>query len=84
MNALTATAPRLAPLQVADVEFHPLSATEWRVCDRRYPRQSIDSLLGFVARQGEFFYATRMHHPLEVAPLASLDGVAAYFVEHSG
>jgi len=74
MNSIT----KLRPL-VADVEFHPLSATEWRVSDRRFPRQSIDALLGFVARQGDFYYATRMHHPLEAAPLASLNKVAEYF-----
>lgn len=69
--------------QVADIEFHPLSATEWRVSDRRYPRQSIDALLGFVARQGNYYYATRMHRPLEAAPLASLDDVAHYFASNS-
>lgn len=65
--------------QVADIEFHPLSTTEWRVSDRRHPRQSIDALLGFVARQGDYYYATRMHHPLEAAPFTSLDDVAHYF-----
>lgn len=67
------------PPQVADIEFHPLSATEWRVSDRRYPRHSIDALLGFVARHGHYYYATRMHHPLEAAPFTSLDDVAQYF-----
>lgn len=65
--------------QVADIEFHPLSDTEWRVSDRRHPRQSIDALLGFVARQGSLYYATRMHHPLEAAPFTSLDDVAYHF-----
>ena len=74
LNTLTVTPP-----QNSDIEFHPLSATEWRVSDRRFPRQSIDALLGFVALNGDFYYATRMHHPLEATPLRSLDAVAQFF-----
>lgn len=79
MDSITKLRPR-----AADIEFHPLSATEWRVSDRRFPRQSIDALLGFVARQGDYYYATRMHHPLEAAPLTSLDRVAEYFAGSDG
>lgn len=76
MTILSTTSPH-----ITDIEFHPLSATEWRVSDRRFPRQSIDALLGFVAKHGDHFYATRMHHPREAAPLASLDVVAGFFAD---
>lgn len=67
------------PPEIADIQFHPLSVNEWRVSDRRFPKESIDALLGFVAKKGDYFYATRMHHPLEATPLSSLDRVAAFF-----
>lgn len=67
------------PPQAEDIRFTPLSKTEWRVSDRRHPDRSVDSLLGFVARQGEFYYATRMDRPREAAPMSSLDHVAHYF-----
>lgn len=78
----TSSSSSTAPMEVADVAFHPLSATEWRVSDSRFPKESIDALLGFVARQGDFFYATRMHHPFEAMPLPSLEHVAEFFVAH--
>lgn len=80
MTTLSTTSPR-----ITDIEFHQLSATEWRVCDRRFPRESIDALLGFVAKHGDRYYATRMHHPREAAPLASRDLVAGFFADgHQG
>lgn len=62
-----------------DVVFHPLSANEWRVSDRRFPREDIEALLGFVAQKGARFYATRMNHPLEASSFGSLESVARFF-----
>ena len=62
-----------------DVVFNPLSANEWRVSDRRFPRESIEALLGFVAQKGARFYATRMNHPLEASSFGSLELVARFF-----
>ena len=67
------------PRREKDVQFTPLSSTEWRVSDRRYPEQSIEALLGFVARHGDSFYATSMDHPAEAIPMSSLDTVARFF-----
>lgn len=69
---------RISP-SISEIEFYPLSAIEWRVSDRRFPRHSIEALLGFVAKQGEFYYVTRMRHPLESTPLANLELVARLF-----
>ncbi|HEV7956570.1 MAG: hypothetical protein JWL94_594 [Microbacteriaceae bacterium] len=84
MDVLTTPAPQADPLAAADIVFHALSDTEWRVTDRRFPTQSIEALLGFVAKKGAFFYATRMHRPFEAEPLPSLDRVAEFFVAHRG
>ncbi len=70
-------------LTVEDIDFHPLSATEWRVLDRRYPAHSIDALLGFVARQESTYFATWMHHPLAAEQCTSLKRVAEYFVREA-
>jgi hypothetical protein len=71
------------PLHITDIRFDRLSPNEWRVTDRRFHDQSIDALLGFVANQGDYFYATLMSHPLEATPCSSLDQVAAFFVAQS-
>ncbi len=67
------------PARATDIAFHPLSAHEWRVSDHRFDRDSIDSLLGFVARLGDTYYATRIARPAEALPFASLDRVAEHF-----
>lgn len=70
-------------LTVENIDFRPLSTTEWRVLDTRHPAHSIEALLGFVACQGSTYYATRMHHPLEAEQCPSLDAVAEFFVREA-
>lgn len=70
-------------LSTENISFHALSATEWRVLDSRYPKHSIDALLGFVACQGSTFYMTRMNHPLEAARCSSLEKVAEFLASEA-
>lgn len=60
-------------------EFQPLSAHEWRIVDSRHTPESVDALVGFVARHNGAFYATPLRHPLESVPFASLEAVASFF-----
>ncbi len=70
-----------SPIRTRDIDFYPLSATEWRITDARQSKNSIEALLGFVAHHGDVFYVTRMNHPLESTPFASLEDVAAFLRE---
>lgn len=70
-------------LSTENISFHALSATEWRVLDNRYPRHSIDALLGFVACQGSTYYMTRMNHPLEAERCSSLQKAAQFLVREA-
>lgn len=59
-------------------EFQPLSGHEWRIVDSRLPAGSIEALIGFVDWHDGAFFATRMHHPFESVPFATLEAVAAF------
>jgi hypothetical protein len=67
-----------SPVRSQDIDFSPLSATEWRITDAKHPKNSIEALLGFVAHHGGVFYVTRMNHPLESTPFGSLEQVASF------
>lgn len=67
---------RVSP--IAPYDFQPLSSNEWRIVDSRHPEGSVDALVGFVARHNDAYYATRLRHPLESVPFASLAAVAAF------
>lgn len=72
-------------VRTAAIDFHPLSDTEWRITDSRLPQDSIEALLGFVGLHQGAFFVTRMNHPLESTPFASLDAVAAFLrQDHAG
>ena len=68
---------------VGHLEFQPLSAHEWRIVDSRQTPDSVEALVGFVAWHNGAFDATRMTHPLESVPFASLEAVAAFVVRPS-
>lgn len=65
-------------VRTTPIDFHPLSDTEWRITDSRFPDGSIEALVGFVGRHHGEFFVTRMNHPLESTPFASLDAVADF------
>ena len=83
---MTTTHPQLAPMRrpsrnghrVDHLEFQPLSTHEWRIVDSRYAPETVEALVGFVARHNGAFYSTRLKHPLESVPFASLEAVAAF------
>ena len=68
---------------VGHLEFQPLSAHEWRIVDSRQTPDSVEALVGFVAWHNGAFDATRMTHPLESVPFASLEAVAAFIARPS-
>ena len=68
---------------VGHLEFQPLAAHEWRIVDSRQTPDSVEALVGFVAWHNGAFDATRMTHPLESVPFASLEAVAAFVVRPS-
>ncbi|MFP7760684.1 hypothetical protein [Marisediminicola sp. LYQ134] len=68
-------------LTVESVAFHALSDTEWRVSDTRVDPSDVSSLLGFVARQGDFYFTTAMSSPSASLPMRSLEEVARHFCE---
>lgn len=68
---------------VGHLEFQPLSAHEWRIVDSRQTPDSVEALVGFVAWHNGAFDATRMTHPLESVPFASLEAVAAFVARPS-
>ncbi len=71
------------PILVDDIEFRPLSASEWRVSDTRQPPKSVDALIGFVARKGSVYYVTRLNHPSESTPFRTLEQVAAFIARRA-
>ena len=83
---MTTTHPELASIRrrsrnrhhVGHLEFQPLSAHEWRIVDSRQTPDSVEALMGFVAWHNGAFDATRMTHPLESVPFASLEAVAVF------
>ena len=83
---MTTTHPERAPIHrrprkrhhVGHLEFQPLSAHEWRIVDSRQTPDTVEALVGFVALHNGAFDATRMTHPLESVPFASLEAVASF------
>ena len=83
---MTTTHPDLAPIRrrsrtrhhVGHLEFQPLSTNEWRIVDSRQTPGTVEALVGFVAWHSGAFDATRLTHPLESVPFASLEAVAAF------
>lgn len=71
------------PIEIDEIEFRPLSAHEWRVSDTRHPSNSVDALIGFVARKGSVYYVTRLNHPSESTPFRTLEQVAAFIARRA-
>lgn len=65
---------------IGHLDFQTLTPNDWRIVDVRLPEGSVDALVGFVACQDGMFYATRMRHPLESVPFASLNAVANFIM----
>ena len=68
--------------QSMDIRLDPLSATEWRVCDRRASESDHLSILGFVEMRNGHFEVTRMSDPTELVVLDSLAEAKEIFTLH--
>ena len=59
------------PLTI-DIRLDPISATEWRVCDKRVPESDHLSILGFIELRNGQFELTTMDAPGERSIYGSL------------
>jgi len=62
-----------------DIEVQPMSGSQWRVCDRRWPEHDARSLLGFIERKHNLFEAVQIDHGLERFSFLSLMEATAHF-----
>ena len=65
--------------QSTDIRLDALSATEWRVCDKRAKATDHLSILGFIEMRNEHFEVTRMSSPSDLVILDSLDEARRIF-----
>jgi len=65
--------------QSMDIRLDPLSATEWRVCDRRAEESDYLSILGFIESKNGRYEVTRMSAPADLVVLGSLDEAKEIF-----
>lgn len=61
------------------IELKALSDDAWRVRDRRIPRTSSRSLLGFIEAKGATFEVMVIDHPWDRMYFGSLADAATYF-----
>lgn len=65
--------------QSMDIRLDALSATEWRVCDRRASETDHMSILGFVELRNGHFEVMRMSAPRDLVVVDSLDDAKEFF-----
>ena len=65
--------------QSMDIRLDALSATEWRVCDRRASESDHMSILGFVESRNGHFEVTRMSAPGDLVVVDSLVEAKEFF-----
>lgn len=62
-----------------DVAIQPLSAGEWRVCDRRLSDHDAHSLLGFIEKVGDRFEVMHLARGFQWFQFASLAEAVRHF-----
>ncbi|MET4581883.1 hypothetical protein ABIE21_001373 [Conyzicola nivalis] len=65
--------------RATDIRLDALSATEWRVCDKRAKASDHLSVLGFIEMRNEHFEVTRMSSPSDLVIFDSLDEARRIF-----
>ena len=64
-----------------DLVVHPLSESQWRVSDRRYPEHDACSLLGFIEEKDDTFELTQLEHGFQWFYFSSLAEAIAHFTQ---
>lgn len=62
-----------------DLVVYTLSASQWRISDRRYPEHDASSLLGFIEEKDGTFELTQLEHGFEWFYFSSLAEAVAHF-----
>jgi hypothetical protein len=69
------------PPSEEDLLVQPLSGSQWRVSDRRYPEHDASSLLGFIEEKDDTFELTQLEHGFQWVYFSSLAGAIAHFTQ---
>ena len=64
-----------------DLIVQPLSGSQWRVSDRRYPEHDACSLLGFIEEKDDTFELTQLEHGFQWFYFSSLTEAIAHFTQ---
>ena len=64
-----------------DLVVQPLSRSQWRVSDRRYPEHDASSLLGFIEEKHDTFELTQLEHGFQWFYFSSLADAVAHFTQ---
>ena len=67
------------PLASSEVSVQRLSASQWRMCDTRWPEHDARSLLGFIELTGGRFEVVQVDRGFECFSFASLAEATAHF-----
>jgi hypothetical protein len=69
------------PPSVEDLLVQPLSRSQWRVSDRRYPENDASSLLGFIEEKDDTFELTQLEHGFQWFYFSCLAEAIAHFTQ---
>lgn len=68
-----------APGSRKKIIVEPLSDTQWRVCDTRWPEHDARSLRGYIEKTDDVFEVMQLDHGFEWFSYVSLDEAIAHF-----
>lgn len=69
------------PPSEGDLIVQPLSGSQWRVSDRRYPEHDACSLLGFIEEKDDTFELTQLEHGFQWFYFSCLAEAIAHFTQ---
>jgi hypothetical protein len=69
------------PPSAEDLLVQPLSSSQWRVSDRRYPEDDASSLLGFIEEKDDTFELTQLEHGFQWFYFSCLAEALAHFTQ---
>lgn len=72
-----------APAFTGNIDLQPLSGSQWRVCDTRWPEHDARNLLGFVEYKSGLFEVVQIDHGLTHLSFRSLADAASHFSRES-
>lgn len=66
-----------------NIDLQPLSGSQWRVCDSRWPEHDARNLLGFIEHKNGLFEVVQIDHGLTHLSFTSLADATAHFSRES-